>query len=403
MDIITKPLENKWITLLFLLIIVSSFSCSIVDNDSGLKPNENLWVTGYLEAGNHNAGTRNSNWGKLKTEEIQWDAFTHIIYFNLAIDSSGNHQTNLDPLQRGNFNDDRLEAIVPAAHQNDTFILFSVGGVNNGADFRMAIKPKNRKVFYNTIKFFISNYGFDGVDLNLRPLLTDDYTVYSSFIEGLAREFDGFKTNNGNRPVLTVFATQSNAPFFKTVQQHVDQINLLTFDLALAWNGWQAYHHTALFSNNERLISTGNKFPSVNQIAQDYITNGVTRSKIAIGLDFKGYIWHEVNLLEKWKTWPNQDLSIMEGATIGGIGYTALASRFDLSKAAWDKKTQTSYLDLEDPKTFVSFDNARSLIRKMDYARSNGLGGVMIWGLGEDVMPDRSQPLLQAVKNFRNK
>ena len=44
----------------------------------------------------------------------------------------------------------------------------------------------------------------------------------------------------------------------------------------------------------------------------------------------------------------------------------------------------------------ITFDNPRSIGLKCDFARVNGLRGVMIWALGQDLMKDL-QLLLEAV------
>jgi len=190
-------------------------------------PSTDFWVTAYLRASNHDAGTRNSNWGKVTTDQIKWDAITHMIYFALAIDSDGSMKSNLDPSAKQNFNSDRLEAIVPAAHANDTYILFSVGGAGNGPEFSEAIRPENHQRFFSTIKNIITTYGFDGVDIDMEPIRSSDEQNYREFIKGLRAELEEITTNAGNRPLLTAAAIDLKPQLFTSLDDYFDQINMM--------------------------------------------------------------------------------------------------------------------------------------------------------------------------------
>ena len=383
-----------------MLTLIHGDSTTAQNNMSSIasEKTESLWVTAYLAAWNHNAGTPNSNWGEVTTDQIKWDAITHMIYFALVIDSDGTPKTNLDPAVMQNFNADRLNAIVPAAHSNNTKILFSVGGAGNGAEFSSAIRPENRRQFFSTIRNIITTYGFDGVDIDMEPIKRSDYDNFRSFIRELRNELDKIKTNSGDRPLLTAAGTKGDGELFGSLNDSFDQVNIMSYGLVLPWHGWQTYHHTALFEGNYRLESTGAPFPSVDAMAKNYLKGGLNPKKLGIGMDFNGFVWKGVRFLEKWPGWPSQDLTLVEDIYNGGLGYSKLAERFNLSDAQWDAETQTSFLEIQNPQTFVAFDNERSIRRKVEYAKERGYGGIMIWSYAEDFMPDTLQPLLQAVK-----
>jgi len=72
----------------------------------------------------------------------------------------------------------------------------------------------------------------------------------------------------------------------------------------------------------------------------------------------------------------------------------------------WDANAHAPYLSIETPQSkdgkFISYDDARLAREKVLYARTHGLGGVIIWELGDGYR--KSQPaghrdaLLQVVK-----
>lgn len=365
--------------------------------------NPNIWVSAYLSSWQHNAGTPYSNWGAIRTGDIDWSAITHLFYFALNIGPNGRPSQSFDPKQRNNFNADRLNAIVPEAHRHSTKILFSVGGAGNYSGFSSAIRREHRQQFINTIVQLISTYGFDGVDLDMEPIEQSDFENFKQFVFLLHREFAQIKTRNGKRPLITIAALKGSeiSAMYASIQKYVDQINIMTYDMAQPWRGWQAWHNSALFSDGVTFDYNGREMSSVNQKVQLALNAGIQRQKLGIGIDFYGYIWHHVNLLGKWKNWPTQNLAIIERP--GGVPYSELYKRFPLSSASWDEQAQTSYLNIDNPKTFVSFDNQQSVGRKVQYCIDEGLGGVILWELGGGYLDGNSvgprDPLLQAVKS----
>lgn len=400
---------SSWSFYLLVIILVSlSVWSDGMDNQTDQitenpEPNPNLWVSAYLATWQHDAGTPYSNWGALTEKDIDWDTITHLIYFALPIDKSGRIGSSLDPAKRRNLNTDRLQSIVPAAHKNDTKILFSVGGSGSYESFSSAIKFENRRQFINTIADFIKKYGFDGVDLDMEPIREKDFNNYRQFVSELHAEFSNMRTRNGEVPMITIAALKGRkvSQLYARVQQYVDQINIMTYDMAQAWEGWQAWHNSALYSDGVTFDKTGEEMSNINQKVEIALSEGIDRQKLGIGIDFYGYIWHSVHYLGKWESWPEEDLSIMERS--GGVPYYELHNRFDLDRARWDSSAQAPYLNVEDPKAFVTFDNERSVRRKIRYAVEKGLGGVILWELGGGYLKDQQvqpkDPLLQAVKS----
>ncbi len=385
-----------------LLLSLTFVSCDLLDNRSGTPSNEDIWVNAYLVSWQHNPETEQINSGIIKTDEIDWEAMTHLTYFALQIAGDGTPALSLDPEFRNNFNSDRLQAIVPAAHEQNIDIIFSVGGGGNYDGFSSAISDTNRARLVQTITHIILTYGFDGVNLNMIPIEPEDFTNYRAFVRQLSAVFDTMKTRQNNRPFITAAAsnTEQTASLFNDLQQYFDQINILTLDMAQPWRGWLAWHNSALYNNRWQFENSSEHLPSINQKVNDWIAAGIERKKIGIALNFYGSVWNEVNLLDKWASWPTQDMSIYDTQP-----YSMLNADYDLSKYEWDKEARVPYLNLTDPPGYISFDNEESIIEKMEYAKSNRLGGVMVWDISAD-FSRTSTPhnlLLQTVKSQLNK
>lgn len=387
----------------FFILIISVFliSCDLFDNNSGTPINEDIWVNAYLVSWQHNPETELINSGALQTDEIDWDAITHLTYFSLQIAGDGSPALSLDPALRHNFNSDRLRAIVPAAHANNTKILFSVGGATNYEGFSAAIDT-SRGRFIETIVNLITEYGFDGVSLNMTPIELQDFSNYKDFVRQLSSTFDTLRTTQNNKPLLTAGAT--NAPgmslLYRDIQQHFDQINILTYDMARPWRGWKTWHQSAMFNNSLVLENTSQRLPSINGKISEWVSSGIDRTKIGFTISFYGAVWKDVHLLDKWSTWPTEDQTIYST-----MPHTVLNNNYDLSEYEWDEEAQAAYLLLEDPKRFVSFDNERTISIKMNYAKRNRLGGIMIWDISSGFAENRTpeNPLLEVVKSHIKK
>lgn len=384
---------------LILFIIITS--CNLIDNDSGIPSNDDIWVNAYLVSWEHNPETTQINTGIIKTDDIDWEAITHLTYFSLPISENGVPEVSLDPAVRNNINTDRIQSIVAAAHLNDTKILLSVGGGTNYEGFSGAI-DSSRTQFVQTLTNMITEYGFDGISLNMSPIEPVDFINYKVFVRQLSAAFDNVKTNQEERPLLTAGATKSPgiSSLFEDLQQHFDQINILTFDMAQPWRGWVAWHNSALY-NKEVVFEEEPTLllPSIDQKVKEWVAAGVERKKIGIAINFYGSVWEEQNFLGKWPIWPTEDTSFFSVEP-----YSVLNERYNLDNYEWDDKAKVPYLNLSQPDVFVSFDNERSISDKMNYAKTNRLGGVSIWDLSGDFTQNSTpkDPLLKAVKSHLN-
>lgn len=398
-----------------MLVILILGSCDLFFNDSGEPINEDIWVNAYLASWQHNPETELINSGIIKTNEIDWQAFTHLTYFSLSIAEDGTPALSLDPSFRHNFNSDRLNSIVPAAHDNDTNILFSVGGGSNYNGFSSAISEGNRQTFINTIIELMNEYGFDGVNLSL-PSYSEDPDLdidsdaellnylsnFQAFVPELFDALESIKTKRDQRPLLTISALKSSGlvGLYSTLQQYFDQINILTYNMAQPWRGWQTWHNSALYNKNQVFENnTFLKFPSIDDKVDDFINAGIDRSKLGITINFYGTKWEGVNLFDKWASWPTQDMSIYSNHS-----YTTIYSDHDLSAYQWDDNARVPYLNLTNPNAFLSFENDQSIKEKIKYAQEKRLGGVMVWELGAAFFPENEtgnkDPLLQSVRTY---
>lgn len=354
-----------------------------------------IWMGAYLAAWNHYVEPT-GNWGNLPTDEIDWDAFTHLYYFALAAQSDG----SLSPIEPyRNFGPDRVEEAVEYAHANGVPILYTVGGWGNYDGFSSAIEPENRSNFIDNLIEVMTTWDFDGIDLDMEPIRERDVGNYSALVRELSEELDQLETPMTDRPFLT--AAVGNQPaMFADLQHYFDQINIMTYDFSNAWGGWVSWHNSNLFNGGQTFPSTGGELPSVERSVGRFMQAGVAREKIGIGLDFYGYIWHgEVDgPMQEWDTPPEVEDNVAY--------YEIMDKYFTEDRYNWDETAYAPYLSISSSnpsqRKFISYDDERLMREKVNYIYEKGLGGGIIWELGGGYRADQPagerDVLLQAIK-----
>ena len=384
-----------------ILILLAFFllsSCSLF-HEPKVDPLDTgeIWASAYLASWNHRvAGTVNGKtWGNLVTEDIDWDAITHLFYFSLTPNPDGSLPEVID---YENVNPDRLNAIVEAAHQNNTPILMTFGGYNTRDVFMAATADSSRQNLIVNMVDFINTWGFDGIDLDIQPLQPEDANRIVTFVEDLHAALQNHETPLLDKPILT--ATTPGMPeIYSQIQHQFDQINIATYDMSRPFQGWRTWHNTPLYNGGHTFSFAGDiPLPSIENKLQDFLDAGINRKKLGISASFYGYEWSGVTEpLEEWEA-----DNVPTVPFYGGTPYFDLYEEYNLENYLWDKDAKVPYLSINEPPTFVSFDNSRSIREKLKFIREEGLGGIMVWELAggflEDAEVGQRDELLQSIK-----
>lgn len=398
-------------------LALAGYACSTVTSDSGRTghtetgtnlrvqtaiPGSDIWVSAYLASWNHYAPP-GGNSGNLPTEEIDWQAFTHLHYFSLRANSDG----SLSPIADGNnMNPDRVNAIVTAGHQNSTPVLFSVGGWGNYSGFSGAITSASRPAFISNLVNVLQTWGFDGIDLDMEPIKQSDVENYKAFVQELHANLQSITTPLGSRPLLTV-ATDWQPEMFAQLNTYFDQINLMTYDMSGAWPGWITWHNAPIHNRGYVFPSTGGPLPSADGKVEEFLMAGVPAHKLGIGIDFYGYVWSGgVGTSTGGVTEPRQSWTTAPIVEDNVPYHTLMDMYYQPGLYHWDNVALAAYLSIDNAGSsqdkFISYDNEQTVDSKISYIRSKSIGGTIIWELGggfrNNQPAGQRDPLLQAVK-----
>ena len=318
-----------------------------------------IWVNAYYAAWMQEA---------LPPNEIRFEALSHVTHFAFVPNADGTLNTS-----ENGMSEQKSDAIVQAAHAAGKKVLISIGGAGSHEGFRQSIQAARRDTFVQSILAEALSRGYDGIDIDMEPIEPGDVADFAAFVKALRAAADS--TSPG---LLLTAAASSDASAFAQVQDQLDQINIMTYDLSGTWEGWETWHNTPLFDGGLTFQSTGGPLPSCDGLATSWAAAGIDKSKLGIGIDFYGYVWHGAD-------GPNQSIA---GVVVdSNVSYEDIMSTyFSPSSYRWHDGVEAPYLSLgasgSATAKFVSYDDEESCTKKIEYVRGQGLGGVILWELG---------------------
>jgi len=356
--------RRKWLVPgIFSLVLLSLFSSLIPSvatkgNVSGGKAMVSQWSLGYWTPRGNPA---------LPPTKIDWEAVTHVVHAWALVRPDG----TLDLTAQRVSSDG--PALISAGHARGVKVLLGIGQpywLGQTTNLQSAVKL-GKSILVNNILDVVNSYGFDGVDLDWEPF---NATINGPAMQAFAAEL---RSRLGATKTLSAAAIVSDYTFWGSVQNYFDRIGVMTYDLTGSWTRY-SWHNAALYSPDERVWS-------VDLAVRRFTAAGVPAGKLSIGIPFFGYV------CTGSVTAPQQPW----GATsCSQMSYQNLAASYALASAMWDDFAKVPYLSIDSPGStndkFITFDNERSIAEKVNYAKSKGLGGWIIWELSGDYFPSQN-------------
>jgi chitinase len=394
--LLTKIFNNTWfrsqeVTMMKGFVLRIILVCTgMLFPEMMLRAQSPQWVTAYY-AGWSQGGVNN---GVLPAEQIDYSAIGHIIHFALVPNPNGTLDDQKNSVTAANAN-----VLISCAHAAGKKVLIAVGGWGSESAFRSATNGTTRATFVNNLVNLMRTRRYDGIDVDWEPLNSGDAANYSAFVTDLRTALNAVTP----RPLLTM-ATQWTAPISASVASQVDQINIMTYDLAGAWSGWVVWHNAATYDGG---VTIGSQTISADGFVNKWNAAGVPLSKLGIGIDFYGYVWSGGDgTPSSGATAPGQSWTTAPSVQANVPYYTIMSDYYQPGYYRWDANAQASYLSIDNAGSssdkFISYDDEATITAKINYARNKHIGGVIIWELGggyRSSMPvGQRDLLLQAVK-----
>ena len=133
---------------------------------------------------------------------------------------------------------------------------------------------------------------------------------------------------------------------------------------------------------------------SIDGALQRIMEQGVSPEKIVLGLPLYGYVYENTDGLHA---------PINKQDKVKAVSYHVIKHKYldDPSyKKTWNKTEAIPSLYSKKDRTFVSYDGKESLIKKVEFAKSKKMQGVVLWRLsGDDAEHSMVNAITTAMKN----
>ncbi|MFH0806184.1 MAG: Ig-like domain-containing protein [Candidatus Brennerbacteria bacterium] len=399
-----------------------------------------LWISAYLPSWELRVPGTAVNWGSYTAAEIDWDAFTHLIFFATGLTDTNGGCCTVQP-DNYNWNATRLNDIVTAAHNHGKPVLFSVGGAGGSSATWATVLGNTtpRQNFINNLVSFMDTWRFDGIDIDIEPLdatVTPYLPVFSQELRATLQAKQAYY-DSSKKPILTT-AIYNFPTSWAGVASYYDQLNIMSYDLFGSWWG-EMWHNNAPqnVKNPDGTcnivdIAEGNGNTCMNtvesKVNQFALSSPATPlNKLGGGVSFGAYLWKGglnqagtngmLNPRERWQTAPVQ-WRVLNGTILQGGVETAY---WDLKRTLFpqlppeafkrDSLSNVPYISWDKVGTtedlYVTYEDASSTIAVVNKIKNMNLGGMILWHIGSGYLGTNYFPsvvgprdeLLQAVKS----
>ncbi len=325
------------------------------------------------------------------------DAFADYTKAFSAAQSVDGVGDNWDQPLRGNWNQlKKLKAAHPGLK-----VLISLGGWTWSRGFSSAARAENRQAFVaSCIDAYIRGNlpitdgaggsaaaagVFDGIDIDWEyPVAcgiacgsAEDRQNFTALLAEFRRQLDQVRPG-----LLLTVAVGAGIDKIRVTDPnlyapYLDYLNVMTYDFHGAWDP-QTNHHSALFESSADPSSGDQRYYNSNDAIQAFLDRGVPAAKLNLGIGFYGRGWTNV---------PNVNHGLYQSGSAAPGTYEAGIEDYKVLRG----RAGTSYVDAQahahwkyDGSTFWSYDNPALVTEKMNYVKTQGLGGAFFWEFSGD-------------------
>lgn len=273
----------------------------------------------------------------------------------------------------------------------------------------MASEPEARARFVDSVVKFLAKYNFDGLDFDWeypgsRGGASHDKQNFVKLLRELKQAF----APHGYLLTAAVSAGKwfiDPAYDIPQVSKYLDLINLMAYDYHGGWET-KTGMNAPLFHSARHDLGKDEALLNVNWSVNYWLRQGAPREKIMLGVGSYGRSFTldkaQVNGINAPASQKGQPGPYTREP--GSLGYNEICEAFQRQPHAWTIVRDPDYLApyAYNDRLWVGYDDQQSLALKAQYAKSMGLGGMMMWSIETDDFHGRCHnekyPLLNTIR-----
>jgi spore germination protein YaaH len=357
-----------WINRSFLLEKIAKSTTTTPSPTSQVKKKNTKVVVGFLPF-----------WLINKAQDDYSKYITQLSYFNLVIDSDGTIQKYTAPGQSDpgyhSLFSGKVDNYLANAKSNGIDLSLTVFSGNDNKINKFLEDPiKSAQNLVNEISPIMSQYGF--VDLNLdiekvAEATPETQKKYTEFVREVRKNLD--KNITITIDVMPIsFVKNTNLSNPKELAKIVDYVLLMDYD----------FHSPSSYVTGPVSPQSGAGIVSEfdTESAVYAALAAVSPSQLILAIPLYGYSWETINNSPRSAILPGSAYSINSKSV------DELLSKCDACVTVFDKidsETHTIYKDAETGIYHqVFYPDQKSTQIKIDFAKSQNLGGIGLWALG---------------------
>jgi chitinase len=288
------------------------------------------------------------------------------------------------------------KTLTSRAHQAGRKAIMMLGGAGYRTNLVSATSNAYRATFVQNLLATMDDLGFDGIDVDWEPLLETDRPQVLQFLNALRAARPGILITF---PVDWANTNAGVDPWYNQLASLVDQMNVMSYQMADNWGGWVSWHHAALYNE------AGNRPSSISGTIRAYTNVGVPAAKLGIGIGAYGSCWRGVN--DMYRTIDGTSASVVAGDNTMSFA-NIMAQYYQAAAYRWDDAAKAGFLGFAAPTgpqqcTMVSYEDEASVSAKGAYVKANGVGGAIVWTVQQGHLPTAlngsRDPLLRSAFN----
>ncbi|KIH94219.1 chitinase [Sporothrix brasiliensis 5110] len=389
-DVVLSPSPSSWPN-----ATVPSLS------GTGSIPSSTAVPVGGGSSGGFTSSLYFSNGGEIQPNQLPVNKISHVLYAFASIASDGTVSSGSEATDVGStWSSDSVRGVGSAAaggyvQQFNTLkkanrhlkVLLSIGGYGQGDVFSAAASTAaTRKQFANTTVQLVTDWGFDGADIDWEYIATSEDKANAVLLLKATRDaFDAYAaTYAPGYHFLLSFASPAGTDHYQAMDiagmnTYLDSWNLMAYDYAGSW-GTTASHQANVYANPGVAHST---VVNTDTALSYYRSHGVAAHKINLGLPLYGRSFDATGGLG----------DSYSGVGSGNLGQGVWSYKSLPRPGADEKFDETAvgaYSYDESTQELISYDSPESAYHKAQYIQKNGLGGVFFWEASGDADNERS-------------